>query len=294
MKPASPALVALLASRQFYTADLITITLQNGQQLNYCSGDQDIIAGGTLYPCGGQSGPYFQQPSNRAKPHWKAGTEVDNMQLVVIPGDGLIDGVPWLQACVQGIFDGATLQMQRAYMPTGQYGNTATGTIIVFYGRVAEIDPSRSQVTITVNSHLELFNQNMPRNTYQASCVNTLYDTSCALLKAAFTVSGQVVNGSTTSALNTNLLQASTFFDNGVITFTSGNNEGEVLPVKNYTGGSPSRINLLLPLMVAPAAGDNFTIYPGCDKTMNTCQVKFNNLVNFRGQPFVPEVSTAV
>lgn len=30
------------------------------------------------------------------------------------------------------------------------------------------------------------------------------------------------------------------------------------------------------------------TMYAGCDHTMNTCKDKFNNLVNYGGQPFIP------
>lgn len=294
MKPASPALLALLASRQFYYADLYTFFLQNGQQLYYTSGDQDITADGITYPCGGLTGPFWDQPGNRAKSHWKAGTQVDTLSFMMFPGQAQIDDVPFLQAAQQGIFDGAQFQLSRAFMPTGEYGNTAVGTVVIFYGRVGEVDASRSQVTFSINSHLELFNQNMPHNMYQAGCMNTLYDASCTLMKTLFTVPGQVVNGSTSSALQTNLAQATGYFDYGVITFTSGDNNGEVWPIKNFVGGTPSQVNLLIPLMNAPNVGDSFTIYPGCDKTMNTCQNKFNNLQNFRGQPFVPEVSTAV
>jgi uncharacterized phage protein (TIGR02218 family) len=42
------------------------------------------------------------------------------------------------------------------------------------------------------------------------------------------------------------------------------------------------------------AAGDSFSIYPGCDKQQSTCQNKFANLINFRRFPYIPENSTAV
>jgi hypothetical protein len=43
MKPASPTLLALLASRQFFSADLYQFSLIGAGTLNYCSGDQDIV-----------------------------------------------------------------------------------------------------------------------------------------------------------------------------------------------------------------------------------------------------------
>jgi uncharacterized phage protein (TIGR02218 family) len=34
--------------------------------------------------------------------------------------------------------------------------------------------------------------------------------------------------------------------------------------------------------------GDRFTIVAGCDKSSKTCIEKFNNIINFRGEPDVP------
>jgi uncharacterized phage protein (TIGR02218 family) len=36
------------------------------------------------------------------------------------------------------------------------------------------------------------------------------------------------------------------------------------------------------------AVGDIFTIIAGCDKTLAICRDKFDNIINFRGDPFVP------
>jgi uncharacterized phage protein (TIGR02218 family) len=47
---------------------------------------------------------------------------------------------------------------------------------------------------------------------------------------------------------------------------------------------------LVLPLAFpyTPQVGDTFTLTAGCDHRKDTCKNKFNNLVNFRGEPFVP------
>ncbi len=49
-----------------------------------------------------------------------------------------------------------------------------------------------------------------------------------------------------------------------------------------------SALALMYPLPFAPATGDAFTVYAGCDHTQGTCQGRFNNLANFRGFPYVP------
>ncbi len=35
-------------------------------------------------------------------------------------------------------------------------------------------------------------------------------------------------------------------------------------------------------------AGDKYSILAGCNKTFPTCKSKFNNTVNFRGEPYIP------
>jgi uncharacterized phage protein (TIGR02218 family) len=292
MKPASPELLALLASRQFYSADLYQFSLVGGGQLYYCGGDQDLTWNSITWSAGKSIGPYFDRKDNKAKCHWKVGVDVDSLTFDVLPGASTIGSEAFLSFVRQGGFDGAELTLYRAFMPS--YGNTAAGTVIMFVGRVAEIDAGRSLATFTVNSHLELLNQNMPRNLYQAGCVNTLYDASCTLNAAAFAYSGTVAAGSTQSAIKNTLVQATSVFDMGHLTFTSGANNGFSRTVQTYFQGSPGTINLISPFPSAPVTGDTFLIYPGCDKACTTCAEKFNNLVNFRGFPWIPQPATAV
>ena len=43
---------------------------------------------------------------------------------------------------------------------------------------------------------------------------------------------------------------------------------------------------MALGYVIAP--GDTFAVYPGCDKRLETCIGRFNNVINFRGEPYVP------
>jgi uncharacterized phage protein (TIGR02218 family) len=293
MKAASGALISLLASRQFFSADLYLFSLIDGTSLYYCGGDQDIVWDGITWSAGGSTGPYFDRKDNKAKCHWKVGVEVDTLVFDCIPGGATVGGEPFLSAVRQGVFDGAEMTLYRAFMPT--YGNTAAGTVIMFVGRVAEVDASRSLATFSVNSHLELLNQMMPRNLYQSGCVNTLFDASCTLNMASFGVNGTVASGSTASLLNSSSLsQATGYFDLGQVTFTSGANDGFSRTVQTHTHGSPSTIALISPFPSAPSPGDAFTIYPGCDKQQSTCSAKFQNLINYRGFPNIPQPATSI
>ncbi|MDD5247524.1 MAG: DUF2163 domain-containing protein [Rhodocyclaceae bacterium] len=78
---------------------------------------------------------------------------------------------------------------------------------------------------------------------------------------------------------------ASEYFQGGVLTWTSGANAGTQIEVKNY---HPNVISLALPMVGAIALGDSYSLTPGCDKLLTTCNTRFANVVNFRGFPFVP------
>lgn len=296
MKPASTALQDLLATRNFHFCGLYAFTLIDGTALYYASGDVDIKVGSQVYSCGGTSGPYLDRTGNRAKVSWKLGLEVDTLSFDVMPGSSTVEGIPFLSAVRQGVFDGAELTYSRAYWPKQDYQTPVvpTDTLVLFVGRVAEIDFGRSAASFQINSHLELLNQPMPRNLYQGGCVNTLYDASCGLAKASFGIDGTAGAGSTASLISMSFGQATGYFDLGSIQFTSGANAGIARGVKSYTHGSPGSASLTMPFPAAPATGDAFTIYPGCDKTLVSCASKFNNLANNRSFPFVPTNETAV
>src|SRR5216683_547762 len=116
MKPASVALRALLAGNEFTVADLYTFTLVGGQALRWTSFDADVIANGIVFSSGARSGPFFDRRDNKAKAHWKFGVEVDTLTFDAIPGAAAVNGLPFLWACRLGVFDGAELQLERAFL----------------------------------------------------------------------------------------------------------------------------------------------------------------------------------
>lgn len=285
MKTASPALQTLLASDQFYMADLYTITLAGGGVLRYTAADIDIVANGRLFT---SNGPRFERQS-RGRAHWRRGLEVDTLDIEVAPRPAdLIDGTPFLAALHMGVLDGAEVQLERAFMPS--WGDTSVGTVILFVGRIGDVEAGRTSATIHVNSHLELLDITMPRNLYQPSCVNTLYDSSCTLNRSLFAVEGAVASGSTESVILCALARPAGWFDLGVVQVTSGANAGFNRMVKSYT---PGKLELVSPFPLAFAAGDRFVAYAGCDKTQATCQGKFDNLRHFKGFPYIPPPETA-
>jgi uncharacterized phage protein (TIGR02218 family) len=127
---------------------------------------------------------------------------------------------------------------------------------------------------------------------YSAQCRADLGDSRCQVALAAFTTTGTVNVIDTQSKLRATLVgdPANGFYTHGVITFTSGDNDGISMEVLNqfaYGGGQDSLyLSLRFPFDIQ--VGDTFELVAGCDKTLSTCRVKFSNIANFRGEPFVP------
>lgn len=64
-------------------------------------------------------------------------------------------------------------------------------------------------------------------------------------------------------------------------------NAGLKMEVKAWTGATRT-IELFLPMAFAVAPGDQVTVSAGCDKSVAVCRDSFDNILNFRGEPFVP------
>lgn len=290
--------------RLFAYFDLYTITCVQGPVLRYTTCDRDV----------GYSGTSWLSNSVRVEPasehnalfHAKVGLDVDSWQVVFFPRsvDDLtgaaypdtIGSTPWLAAAAAGALDGATCTVDRAYfgapLPAPQAAPlTPVGVLRIFAGRVAEVDMGRSGACVTINSHLELLDVQMPRNLFQAPCRHRLFDAGCSLVASGYAASGICAAGSNRNIIVSTIgtPPASGTYTLGRIMFISGLNAGFARSVRSWDGVNWTLISRL---PFAVAVGDAFTAYPGCDKQYSTCE-SFGNSANFGGQPFIPAPETA-
>jgi uncharacterized phage protein (TIGR02218 family) len=291
MKPASSALISYLnAARaapdvQLLFADTFAFTLRSGLILTYTNVDVTFTYSGVSYLA-------HSILIDGLKYKASVGLEVDQQQITVsaLATDTITGGAPFLQALRDGAFDGCEIERDRVFF-SDRIGGTAIGAVTLFKGRLGTVDQiGRTSAKLTVNSDLVLLDIDMPRNIYQPTCLHTLYDSGCTLIKNAFGTTGTVGTGSTAGVIVWS--GADTNFQQGSITFTSGVNAGVTANVNAVAAGVS--LTLGYPLQSVPAPGDSFTVYYGCDHTPGTCQAKFNNLSNFRGFPYVPPPQMAV
>ena len=75
------------------------------------------------------------------------------------------------------------------------------------------------------------------------------------------------------------------YFNDGLLIFKSGILNGQKFEIKSWDG---TDIELYLEMPVLPLAGDMITLEPGCNHLTSDCQGKFNNIINFCGESFIP------
>jgi uncharacterized phage protein (TIGR02218 family) len=288
VRPASAALIALLNSgEQFIMADLYTFTLVGGATiLRYSAAPTSIAANGFLFA----AGPKFE----RSKTKIVIGTQVDELDIKIYPETtDLVGSTPFLEAAWQGQFDGALLQLERAFMGAsgGGYGDTSAGTVILFSGRISDIDCSRTGIEMKCRSHLELLNIQMPRRLWQSSCTHVFGDAMCLFNRSSLAAIFSAGSGSTTTVIQ-GAPATTTPYAQGTINGITGGNAGYSRTISSFVSGGALTVKLAFASPVA--AGDQFQLLPGCDRTLATCTNVFNNAIHFGGFPYIPPPETAV
>ena len=280
MRNASMSLLSALAAKTpMWSADVFTLSLINGVNYYWTSADQSITYSGITYSA---VGPAIERSSWSSKNT----TEIANMQ-VQLYSNGADFGANNIKAdIIGGLFDGAYLLLQRAFMPT--FGNTSLGLVTLFGGLVGEVEITSTGAKITCSASNVQLEQNIPRRTYEAGCLHTLYDAGCTLNQASYTTGFTVASGGNALYLPwASAPGVPSVFLYGIATITSGAGAGQSLTVTNYNSGG---VAFSYPLLTVPAPGDSFTISQGCDKSVARCQ-SLSNSDNYGGFPYIPQQS---
>ena len=315
MRPCSTALAAYFAAHDtVIAADLYTFALASGEVLRYSGWNTGLSILGTAFPGGSLNysagsyaefvlGPRF----GRSKITTRIGVAPAELDIEVLAGaSDLIGTFAFAEAVRLGLFDGATVELDRLFAPPQAAGSgtldTTLGALQWFVGRVADSDVGRTKITIKVKSLMNLLAiQQMPRRLYQASCGHVFGDAMCGYDRTAGKNAAGVATGNgagavtassgTTQALINAGGAVAAMFKEGTITGASGANTGYSRTIANL--GDGSQIGLFKPFLFAIAVGDAFTVLPGCDHTTSACQNLFDNLARYGGFPYIPPPESA-
>lgn len=165
------------------------------------------------------------------------------------------------------------------------YANADAGALMLKRGWFGEVTLKDQAFVVEVRGLHEVLQRTIGE-VYTPTCRAVLGDSRCKKSLTAFTHPGTITKITHAGQFaDASKLQAAGYFDYGVMTFTSGNNQGIRREIKRFAQGE---FSLYLPVPYTLNIGDQFIATAGCDKQFETCANKFSNALNFRGEPHVP------
>jgi len=266
-KTITPELKAHWESSVRTIATCWLLVLKDGTRMGFTNHDEPIEWDGDTYDPAGFTPTQFEQSSDLS---------VDGMDV-----QGFLDSEAITEADIAaGRFDRADV-----YTFKINWADTSQGILKLPRGWIGEIKRSDRLFIAEVRSLTQALQQKIGRE-YVASCWANLGDSDCKVDLGAITVTGVVDTvASLYEFTDTSRAEADDFFHYGLLTFTSGANSGRSMEVKSFDGQT---FVLFEAMPEAISAGDEYEVYPGCNKTLATCRDKFANVANFRGFPHIP------
>jgi len=248
------------------------ITRSDGTKFGFTDHDVDItFAGTTFHASTGFTATQIKEST---------GLNVDNLD-----ADAAFQSAALTEAdLAAGLYDGATVELWRV-----NWADT-TQLVLIRQGSLGQVKRKEGAFTTELRGLAQFAQQNTGR-TYSYLCDAQLGDARC--MYALWHGGGVVVTATDAHSFAAAGLTGAPdgTFQDGLLTWTSGANNGATMEVQRHANDfADANATLVLwhdmPFAIAP--GDTFNVTPGCNKLAATCNGKFNNIANFRGFPRIP------
>lgn len=206
-----------------------------------------------------------------------SGLNVDNLEMTVVD-----DGYLFVRGDVlDGKWRNATFVISRV-----NYANPSAGTETLLSGTFGEIGLHNGHVVVELRG-LQQYLQQQVGIVTSKTCRARLGDTACTKDLTSFTYTGTLTSVASSRVFtDSGRAEATGWFDDGLITFTSGPLVNTSWKIKTFAAG-------VFTLSVAPfqsvTASTTYTAIAGCRKRMaEDCATKFSNVLNFQAEPHLP------
>jgi uncharacterized phage protein (TIGR02218 family) len=272
----SPELEAILYNHdQHERADCWTFEFADGTR-RWTDYGIPIVSGGHVFA----AGPGLERDRDLSV---KAGLEVDDLGLAVLPDATTIGGLSMVQSAVRRLWDDVTVTLESAYMITP--GDASAGLVPEFVGYVERAEPTATGIAVLVKSLTAKLAAPVPTRTKLPQCPYTLGDESCGVNLAAFTDARTAAVGSTAALVKLNA-SSTRALAGSLIRITSGPMAGQSRMLRSASGVDcvPA-----VPFYSAPGAGVSVVVVRGCNKTRPECHGVFANKLKFGGFPDAPK-----
>jgi uncharacterized phage protein (TIGR02218 family) len=273
MRDISQQLLASIASGATTFCSCWRLTRRDGVVLGFTDHDRDISFEGIVFAArSGLESSAFESSTGLSV----GGAEVS----------GALSAQTLSEADLSnGLFDGARVEVFRVDW------SAPDSKVLLEAGVIGEVRRSEHAFNAELRSLAHELDQERGR-LYQAGCDADVGDARCgfAFSNEPFVVEAQALPGSDNMQLVFQLADiADNWFTGGRIDFLDGGNAGARSSVRSHRADADTHVvTLWSGLGVAPLSGERVRLYAGCDKTFETCRVKFSNNCNFRGFPHMP------
>lgn len=269
MKQISEELAAHIAGEVTTLATCWKLSRRDNVVFGFTDHDADIFLDAVNYVAASGFTPSAIQNN--------AALSVDNLDI-----EGMLTAGSITEADIMaGIYDFAEIEIFMV-----NYQDLTQGKIKLRRGWLGEISLVKQQFVAEVRGLTQRFSQTIGE-LYSPSCRAAFGDARCKINISSYSVSGAVTSVSSNQEFtDSGRVEASGLYNYGKITFTSGANNGLSMEVKEFASGG--KIVLALPMPYSITMGDSYNMAQGCDKTLATCTNQYGNVLNFRGEPYVP------
>jgi len=274
MKPISSAFAAHLAGTVTTLCWCWKVARTDGVTLGFTDHDRPLSFDGLTYEAA--TGSVATEIAS------SLGLAVDNLDVEGALSSGAVTDAD----IAAGRYDGARIEVWRV-----NWADTSQ-RVLMRAGAIGEVTHGELGFTAELRGLANVLDQTVGR-TYQRTCDAVVGDNRCDvdLDAGAYKGAGAVTAVADNRVVTTDALAGfdDGWFRFGRLTWVTGANAGTSAEVRAHhaiDGGATLTLWQRAPLPIA--AGDTFIVTAGCDKTVQTCKAKFDNVLNFRGFPHMP------
>lgn len=256
----------------------IRLIRRDGTVIGFTDLDADVTMGGTVYKA-------FSAIASKSALQTSSQFNVDNQEFVGALGFSEVSEADLRN----GVYDNAELWV---YMVN--YATPDEGPILLGRGWLGNVQFGRYGFQCELRRLMQRFTTR-PLEMYSPSCRADFCDARCGLSSAAYSYPAKIVSvtdgqhivfGDAGGGLDP-IFGTANVFVWGRADFTSGANAGAGMEITGYDSTTKTA-TLFLPMQYPIAVNDLVTVRRGCDKTLTTCRDTYGNVVNFRGEPYLP------
>lgn len=267
MKSASPALAAHLAGEVTTLATCWRLERADGWVRGFTDHDRELVVDGLTYVA---STGFLPSAIKTA-----SDLSVDNLDV-----DGFLDDAALrAEDLIAGLFDGARIEVFVV-----NWADLGQGRLLLRNGFLGEIKRADQRFSAEIRGLSNRLQQTAGK-LYSRLCRVDLGSSECGVALGPRTDTYAVTQVIDADTVRIVTARATGFFTFGKATFTTGANAGAVNEVLLHDGQT---IRLFVPMPRPIVVGDQIVLVAGCDKTPETCNAKFANILNFRGEPHIP------